>query len=135
MTSRESHTGIIVRCNGTVALATFDTLDDLQEAVGGRIEPLHLGKTNPNPAYAEGIYAEPDLGQRVDIYINDEGRLNMLPLNLPLASVIGVLVHGDVVITGKVDSEGYNTDIPEEACSFPVFYREPHFSVTAWDGE
>tara|TARA_R100000808_G_C2136871_1_gene145115 strand:+ start:1130 stop:1528 length:399 start_codon:yes stop_codon:yes gene_type:complete len=130
MADRNSHTGLIVRCDGTVDLVTFDTLESMQDAVGGLIEPLHIGPTNPNPAYATGLYAEENIGTLVDVFINEEGRINKLPLNLPFASVFGILVHGDVIITGPLDKNGAQTDLPEGAKRFPVFYREPSFEVS-----
>lgn len=130
MADRRSHTGLIVRCNGTVDLVTFDTLESMQDAVGGLIEPLNIGPTNPNPAYAKGLYAEEDIGALVDVFINEEGRIDKLPLNLPFASVLGILVHGDVIITGPLHRDGSQMDLPPGGEEFPVFYREPSFEVS-----
>lgn len=97
------------------------TLDDMQEMVGGMIECLHVGGN-------------------VDMWLNDEGKLLDLPLNLILANEDrGVLdtIHGDIFFAGSDDSgelvglkDGELTWIQNKlSCEFSLMIDEERESV------
>jgi len=97
---------VIVKINGEVEVKELNGLQELQKAVGGYIEAINL------PNYGTG-------------FVNEEGKLNNLPLNV-VATVAysksngfshDVLV-GDVIFTGDVDEEGNNNDISDKFIDF-----------------
>lgn len=96
--------GVIIRTNCTQEEVVLQEITDYQKAVGGFIDAVRLYDYN---------------GEEVACaYVDDEGLLKQKSLN-PFASAISFLfgnnpyLVGDVVIVGKTDSEGYDTDIPE----------------------
>jgi hypothetical protein len=88
---------LVIKTDGTkeIILFTEDTfLKRAQGVVGGLIQLVPLGKMS------------------VDLYLNEEGKLNGLPQN-PIATALwseeyGLTdyIVGDVIITGGVNSEG-----------------------------
>lgn len=105
-------TFVKIPVQGAPSLLTVEdgqsTLDVLQEAVGGYIEAVGV-----NDGYT--------------IYLNEEGKLDGLPLNEQATRLTrGILspfdlVAGDVVLAGPLDDEGYDTsvDLAEAAKTFP----------------
>ena len=86
---------VIVRTDGT--MSTIDhspTLTELQAAVGGYIAPIY------GPEEITG-------------YVNDEGLLIGLPLNLIASALTGGALVGDAVITGPLNDEGDTTPLAE----------------------
>lgn len=92
---------------------TVETVGDraalvaLQEVVGGRVEAVVLGPGNVvAPGHA--------------LYLNEEGKLNGLPVNeIATRMTRGVLafndmIVGDVALVGPADEDGDETD-PDEA--------------------
>ncbi|WP_058955870.1 DUF3846 domain-containing protein [Kocuria rhizophila] len=77
------------------------TLAALQSAVGRLIEPVHLDR------------------QRADMYVNEEGKLLSLPVNVRATFLAGALggilgwdqIAGDAIIAGGVDEEGDTTGL------------------------
>jgi hypothetical protein len=89
--------------------------DQINQAVGGYIEAL-------------GIVVA---GKRVTLYLNEEGKLDNLPLN-PIATSLtrGVvaewdLIVGDVVVTGPPDGEGNDTGLAPEVVT-ALALMSPH---------
>ena len=102
--NKEAVKGVVIKADGTHEERLFKQLSDYQEAVGGWIDAVRLYDYN---------------GSEVGCaYVDDEGLLKNRPLN-PMASAISFLfgntphLVGDVVIMGKSDGEGYDTNIPE----------------------
>jgi hypothetical protein len=83
---------------------TDDVLKLMQEVVGGNIERYPLPYNRHN----------------VDLYVNDEGLIKQLPLNIHLAS-IGIHVYGNAIVA-CADKEGDDADIPK-ACSETTWKR------------
>lgn len=104
MTDFKEAKGVVIRTNCTHEERLFKQLSDYQEAIDGFIDAVRLYDYNGNEVACA--------------YVDDEGLLKGLPLN-PLASAISFLfgntphLVGNMVIVGKCDDEGYDTDIPE----------------------
>lgn len=96
--------GVIIKPDGTHVEKVFKQLTDYQDAINGYIEAVRLYDYN-------GV-------EVACAYVDDEGLLKQLPLN-PMGSAISFLfgntpyLAGNVVIVGKADNQGYDTDIPE----------------------
>jgi len=96
--------GVIIKPDGTHVEKVFKQLTDYQDAINGYIEAVRLYDYN-------GV-------EVACAYVDDEGLLKQLPLN-PLGSAISFLfgntpyLTGNVVVVGKADNQGYDTDIPE----------------------
>tara|TARA_Y100001938_G_C8085882_1_gene431996 strand:- start:2424 stop:2882 length:459 start_codon:yes stop_codon:yes gene_type:complete len=121
MNNRETRAAII-RTSGLVESVTITSLSDMQEAVGGFIDCVRSDQMRLAEPLApeEGTF---------EIYVNDEGLLHRLPMNLPVALSMGVLIHGDVLVTGAADDEGETTDLPSKVYDqLPRMLREPGFS-------
>lgn len=85
----------IIRTDGTMTMIDHrPTLAELQAAVGGLIAPAY------GP---EGI----------SVYVNDEGLLIGLPLNLIASALCGQGLVGDAVITGPVGNDGETSPLAE----------------------
>ncbi len=97
---------VVVKTNGEVEVKDLNGLEELQKAVGGYIEAINL------PNYGTG-------------YVNEEGKLNNLPLNIVATMAYSksngfshdVLV-GDVIFTGDVNEEGNTDDISDKFVDF-----------------
>jgi hypothetical protein len=101
---RPSITGVVIRPDCTYEVKTFSDVTDYSNAVEGFITSVRFYNFD---------------GQDIALgYVDDEGILKKLPLN-PLGSAISFLfgntpyLAGNLVIVGKADEEGYETDIPE----------------------
>jgi hypothetical protein len=112
---------IVINVNGEVELKQLDGLQSLQDAVGGYIEGIYF----PRFANCTGL-------------VNEEGKLDKLPLNIIGTAVyilgssedISILnkfinkslsqedlfdvIVGNMIINGPTDEEGESTDIPEK---------------------
>ena len=98
---------IVVKVDGTVMATKLESLKELQGAVGGWIELIRCGSLGSG-------------------FINEEGKLKGLPINL-LATLIwhktsptmkGDFLVGDVVFCGNEDQHGNTKDIKKEFESF-----------------
>ena len=126
-TPRVAFSGVILRTNGKVDRVSIESLEDMQSAVGGHIELL------PTASKKHGF----------DIYINETGRLEELPINMTaclwllrnnIYPGLDMPVHGDVLIAGPVGDDGYNTSVSDDIMeTIPVFWVEPSFEVTVLD--
>jgi hypothetical protein len=96
--------GVIIYPDGTHEERLFKQLDDYKDAIGGWITAVNLYDYN-------GM-------QIACAYVDDEGLLKELSLN-PMAGALSFLfgntphLMGNAVLVGRVDDEGYNTDLPE----------------------
>jgi hypothetical protein len=104
-----------INVHGLKAVVEFEegkSLETLQAAVGGYIECIHLK----------------DYG--VDMWVNEDGknkRLQQNPIGTALwAEHYGLTDYtaGDIIITGKPDSEGYSTSLTDEQVDFFMQYEE-----------
>ena len=112
----------VIHTSGYLESIVIESLEDMQKAVGGLIEAYPM-------QYA--MLAEPLAPHtgKFEVYINEEGLLDRLPLNLPASLSMGILVHGDVLVTGPIDDEGETTTLPTEVWhELPRMLREPEFS-------
>lgn len=99
-----SQLALVIKTDGTkeVTLFTEGTFLELaQKTVGGWIQLVRLG-------------------DRGDLYLNEEGKLDQLPQN-PIATALyseeyglNDFIVGDVIITGGANSEGETVGLSEE---------------------
>jgi hypothetical protein len=96
--------GVVIKPDCTYDEVTLNDLPDYQKAVDGFIESVKLYNYD---------------GEEVACaYVDEDGLNKRLSLN-PLGSAISFLfgntpyLMGNVLIVGKGDAEGYDTDIPE----------------------
>lgn len=78
-------------------------LATLQKVVGGYIEALPIDS------------------DKATVWMNEEGRLNNLPINTYWTKEDGTLIdslHGPLVILGPVDAEGDTTELTDEALAY-----------------
>jgi hypothetical protein len=95
---------LIIRTNGTKEVTLFNEgtfLELAQKTVGGWIQLVRLG-------------------DRGDLYLNEEGKLDGLPQN-PTATALyseeyglNDFIVGDVIITGGADNEGNTVGLSNE---------------------
>jgi hypothetical protein len=83
-----------------------DTLKLLQEAVAGRIERYPMPGNNKH---------------KLDLYVNEEGLLQKLPLNTNLLDRLGIRVSGAAVLA-CANKKGDDADIPEE-CTEATWHK------------
>ena len=104
MTDLKEVKGVVINADCTHEEKVFKTLRDYTESVDGLIDAVRLYDYNGNEVACA--------------YVDDEGLLKSKPLN-PLGSAISFLfgntphLVGNIVVVGKSDGEGYDTDIPE----------------------
>ena len=90
------------------------TLEELQAVVEGYIEPVYVREVLT------------DAGKKavnVDLYVNEEGKLNGLPVNnratdfaaLAIGGWVNDIIVGNVVILGVPDDEGETTSVSRQA--------------------
>lgn len=101
--------GVILFTNGSYKEQDFNTLKDMQDAVGGLIEIVKLYDARGKDV--------------ATAYVNEEG----IMLNLPLNSFGGAfsfmlgnnpMLMGDMIVVGVDDGDGYDTDIDPLLLSF-----------------
>ena len=95
----------IVRVSGRLESIEIRDHRDMDDAVGGyldRVHPLDLGLADSLSPH-EGNF---------EVWINEAGMRDELPLNLPVALSMGLLVHGDVLVTGIHDEHGVLLSLP-----------------------
>ena len=99
MANHPATKGVVLYPDGTYARRVFDSLEKMQESVGGLIEMMRL------PA--------------ATAYINEEGKIHKLDFNnnaTLLCLLAGNITYwdnikGNMIIVGTDDGEGYDTDI------------------------
>jgi hypothetical protein len=80
-------------------------LAQMQEAVGGLIE----------------AYNDPEEDRPITFWVNEEGLIQQLPLNMVASILAGHRLHGDVVITSMSPSGTHLRELPSE------YWREVAF--------
>jgi len=95
--------GLLIKADGVCEVFHYDELESLQKAVGGYIEAISC--------------------DNLSFFLNEEGKLNNLPMN-PLATLlvkhrIGQhdYIAGDVVVLGDVDEDGETLGLSFEEMS------------------
>ena len=121
--------GVILRTNGKIEPVEIDSLEDMQSAVGGMIDVLHL--------------AGGEQKHGMSVYINDEGRLLEQPLNMTVClwllrrdayDGLSMPIHGDVLIMGPTSKEGESTSLSADIIDMiPRFWVEPSIEVFSFD--
>ena len=113
--------GVCVRASGRIEKVTINDYSDMGQYVGGYLEALPID---------EGKHG-------VSVFINEEGLINELPINMPAClwlsahkmwPVLDSPVHGDVLVMGATSVEGETPSIPEDI-DFPRLLKEPKFEV------
>ena len=115
--------GIVIYIDGTVETKDFDGLKDYQDTVGGLIEAL--------PLTADA-----------DVYINEDGKVMCQP-NIFATFVMqinrrlnhGDFVAGNMVVIGKPDKDGNDTDAPEWVFDFVKQMNAPEPTIDDVIGE
>ena len=95
----------VIRTSGRLESIEIHDHREMNDAVGGyldRVDPVELN-------LAESL--SPHEGD-FEVWINEAGLRDELPLNLPTALTMGLLVHGDVLVTGIHDSSGDLQPLP-----------------------
>lgn len=101
--------GVVLYTNGTYEEKDFNGLKDMQDAVNGLIEIVHM-----YDYYGEEVLSG---------YVNEEGIMLELPLNT-VASALSFMfgnnpmMLGNMIVLGKDDGEGNDTDIPQDILAF-----------------
>jgi hypothetical protein len=104
MSERKPVQGVVIKPDGSHTDKVFKQLTDYQDAVNGYIEAVRLYDYN-------GL-------EVACAYVDEEGLLKQLPLN-PMGGALSFLfgnnpyLCGNMIIVGKCDDDGYDTDIPE----------------------
>lgn len=94
--------GIQITTGGDIRVREYDvdtSLQVMQSVVGGYITGT------PITERWQGI---------IDMFANDEGLLEGLPINLLATILAGTPIVGDVFVTGVADNEGLMTRVPQE---------------------
>jgi hypothetical protein len=101
--------GVVLYPDGTYEEKDFNGLKDMQDAVNGLIEIVHM-----YDYYGDEVLTG---------YVNEEGILLGLPLNT-VASALSFMfgnnpmMLGNMIVLGKDDGEGNDTDIPQDITAF-----------------
>jgi hypothetical protein len=101
--------GAVLYPDGTYEEKDFNELKDMQSAVNGLIEIVHM-----YDYYGDEVLTG---------YVNEEGILLGLPLNT-VASALSFMfgnnpmMLGNMIVLGKDDGEGNDTDIPQDILAF-----------------
>ena len=116
----ETTLAAIIHTSGFLESVKIAGLEDMQLAVDGKIglAPMDFMRLAEPLSPHEGKF---------HVYVNTDGANRRLPLNLPVALAMGMLVHGDVLVTGWPDEDdGAVTDLPTEVWhELPRMLREP----------
>ena len=101
--------GAVLYPDGTYEEKDFNGLKDMQGAVNGLIEIVHM-----YDYYGDEVLTG---------YVNEEGIMLELPLNT-VASALSFMfgnnpmMLGNMIVLGKDDGEGNDTDIPQDILAF-----------------
>jgi hypothetical protein len=109
--------GIVIYIDGTVEVKDFKGLKDYQDAVGGLIESLPLTGD-------------------ADVFVNEDGKQMCSP-NIFATFIMQInsrLNHGDyvagnMIVIGKPDSEGNDTDAPDWVIDFVAHMNAPEPTI------
>lgn len=105
---------LLVKPNAYPQRVSIDTgLEDLQKAVGGCIEVIY------------------PFSEEIGLVMNEEGKLNGLPLNRALRSEDGDMydvIAGDFLVVGLTD-ENFGSLTPEQMDKFEAMFHQPETFV------
>ena len=118
----ETTLAAIIHTSGFLESVKIAGLEDMQLAVDGKIglAPMDFMRLAEPLSPHEGKF---------HVYVNTDGANRRLPLNLPVALAMGMLVHGDVLVTGWPDEDdGAVTALPPAryGTSYPACYESPN---------
>ena len=105
MNEAEPVLAAVIRVSGRLESIEIRDHRDMNDAVGGyldRVDPVDLHLADPLSPH-EGAF---------EVWINEAGLRDELPLNLPAALSMGLMVHGDVLVTGIHDEQGVLEGLP-----------------------
>ena len=105
MSEHEAVLAAVIRVSGRLESIEIRDHRDMDGAVGGyldRVDPVELYLADPLSPH-EGAF---------EVWINEAGMRDELPLNLPVSLSMGLLVHGDVLVTGVHDEQDRLTGLP-----------------------
>jgi hypothetical protein len=109
--------GVVIYIDGTVEMKEFSGLKDLQDTVGGLIECIPLTDDT-------------------DAYINEEGKMICQPNIFAtfVAQINKRLNHGDfvagnMIVVGKPDADGNDTDVPDWVLDFVTKMNAPEPTI------
>ena len=105
MSEHEAVLAAVIRVSGRLESIEITDHRDMNGAVGGyldRVDPMDLHLADPLSPH-EGAF---------EVWINEAGMRDELPLNLPVSLSMGLLVHGDVLVTGVHDEQDRLTGLP-----------------------
>lgn len=91
--------GVILRADGSYSEMEDISLASLQQAVGGYVTAVHSAQF------------------KCDVWCNDDGFGERLPMNMSVALVFGFQLVGDCVVTGGVDAHGNTLPINQRLLS------------------
>lgn len=115
--------GMVIYVDGTIETKEFNGLKDYQDIVGGYIESIPLTDDT-------------------DAFVNEDGKVLCQPNIFAtfLAQVNSRLNHGDyvagnMIVVGKPDSEGKDTDVPDWVLEFASKINAPEQTIDDVIGE
>ena len=121
--------GVLVRTNGKIEPIEIRNEEDMQAAIGGKIDQINL----------EGG----DDRHGISVFIHDAGRLLEYSINMTIClwlnrkdayDGLSMPLHGDVLVMGPKDEYGEPTSISNDMIDMiPRFWVEPSNSVVPWD--
>lgn len=115
--------GMVIYVDGTIETKEFNGLKDYQDIVGGYIESIPLTDDT-------------------DAFVNEDGKVLCQPNIFAtfLAQVNSRLNHGDyvagnMIVVGKPDAEGKDTDVPDWVLEFASKINAPEQTIDDVIGE
>ena len=105
MSEHEAVLAAVIRVSGRLESIEIRDHRDMDGAVGGYLDRVHPVDLNMGDSLLphEGDF---------EVWINEAGMRDELPLNLPVALSMGLLVHGDVLVTGVHDEQDRLSGLP-----------------------
>jgi len=96
---------VLIPALGKPRRVTYSSLDELQALVGGYVECLAMARP------LDGV-----------MWLNEEGKIHRLPYNI-IATNVAIIdssdfVAGDVVVTGRINEGGDETNISQADAEF-----------------
>lgn len=100
--------GVVIRVGGGKEIVEFTD------------ESLYTVATDVVGGYIELVSINTPVGH-LDMYLNEEGKLDGLPINAlatSIANLPGDIIVGDVIIVGDTDDEGNNKGLTPEQVKY-----------------
>jgi hypothetical protein len=101
--------GILISPDGSFEDVDFESLEDLQQVVGGYINIFHLSLRDKKWPFIQGA----------NMAVDEDGYAKQLPLNVTASRLSDIgghpeMIVGKVVITGIFDKAGQFTNVNDE---------------------